>query len=519
MKTPPKSAFSTTAGEKPVATTAECLKCRTVWETIDDIGIGRYQFAAQFCSAGLFFVDGATIQTMSMVTKPLGRDLHLHAGEKAVLVSMIYVGCLVGNLVGGVFSDKIGRRASILVGYAVLMFVALLSCACESFYALFVCQLIFGMCFGFGIPSVSAMIAEITPQSWRMTVAGANSVYFAAGCLYSILVMAMDDTQIDHAHWRVQVAMSGVPPVVFGIAALFFLYESPAFLATQGRISEAESVLEVMRAQNAPLRANEAVIKIRKSGRVYSDDAKMVFREHLWLIFGRHSSTATFTLCMSAFALMFIFYGNLYAFGKVLPDLKMGGSATMSLILGVLMGDVPGSVLGIVWGPSMLRRRAMLIYTLSAAACAMLFAWRSDNTTQDSPFPSVALLFVGYLGGRFFISLGYAMLWQYAAEVFPTAARSTGLAVALACGRVGSLIAPPLYEALHAVSQAHAPYFCAGAALLVLNAFLAATYLPETKDKHLDMLLPADDMDAEVCMPLNVGGASGPVFDLAGKKL
>jgi putative MFS transporter len=462
-------------------------KLQTLWEVINGIGIGPWQLRAQMVGGGMFLVDGAEIQTIAIVTVAVANELGLSPSTRGSLTSVVYLGVLLGGLASGLAGDTYGRRAPIVVGFAMLAIVALASSMAGSFQQLVVLRMMFGIFYGVGGPCWNTMAAEITPTSWRMVIAGISMVYFQAGELYSILIAWMNDPMMTDIDWRWQLAMSALPAIVCFIASLAYLAETPAFLAVHGEHERASEVLDEMRRLNG-----RPGVSIEYQPPAPVQDAAPVeaFWRRVDIAFGQHLRPTTLTLMYSFIVANFVFYGNLYVFPQVLPDVSDGSwgiSPAASLALGVLAGEIPGVVAAALLGSLVPRRLALVAYLLLQAMATLIFGLHIDLPSL-SPLQR-GLLTSSYVAMRFACNFGFVILWQFTAETFPTIVRATGCAICFATGRIGAIVAPPLFEHMRHATGANRGHFLVCSMMCVANIFPIGL-LQETWGKDL-----SDSMD------------------------
>ncbi len=159
-------------------------------------------------------------------------------------VSCIIWGAILGNLIAGPISDKLGRKPSLLI--AALLFTATgLICAFANSIELFIFgRLIGGVGVGIAILVAPVYIAEIAPAKKRgwlvsfnqlLIVIGLSAAYFSN---YFIL-KAVEDPLIN---WRWMLGVETVPAVLYFISVLF-IPESPRWLIMRGKDEEAIKIL------------------------------------------------------------------------------------------------------------------------------------------------------------------------------------------------------------------------------------------------------------------------------------
>merc|ERR1719370_1397623 len=82
--------------------------------------------------------------------------------------------------------------------------------------------------------------------------------------------------------------------------------------------------------------------------------------------------------------------------------------------------------------------------------------------------------------GKFAITGSFAMVYVYAAEIFPTVVRNVGLGSSSMCARVGSIIAPYIGRELGQATSPVVPLIIFGATSLL--AGILVLLLPETRN-------------------------------------
>jgi len=468
----------------------------TLWELLNRIGMGNYQLRAQLLGGGMFLADGAEIQTVATITLPLAAELGISPAGRSSLTSVIYFGVLVGGCLSGFLGDILGRRVPILVGFAALAVLAVISSMAQTFTQLLVLRGLFGVFYGVGMPCWNTLAAEITPAGWRMVIAGTSQIFFQVGELYSILITWVNDPTLAHVDWRWQLVMSALPAAVCFVLGMIFLDESPAFLALQGDHSLARQILERMRRING---SPGDSVEYRPPVPVKQTAVSTAMWHHLRTIFGPQFFWTTLTLFYSYIVINFVFYGNLYAFPQVLPDLwHFGTTPTFSMALGVITGEIPGVLLGATVGSLMPRRMAFALYILVLALSSLIFGLKVDEPHRS--FVSWAMVMGSYLGLRFFVNFGFVILWQYTAEVYPTVVRATGCAAAFSIGRIGAIIAPPIFELLQRLCHGNNQAYFTLCSVVCLMNLLPLAFLHETRGKNLSDTL--EEEEDEECVPM-----------------
>lgn len=403
-----------------------------------------------------------------------------------MMTSIVYVGVLVGGLFSGVMADVFGRKLPILVALAGLALTAILNVILWDYKAMLVLRTFFGVFYGLGGPAWTTMACEITPAKWRMTVAGTGQVFFHLGVLFAVFLLWLNTMHGDIS-WRTQMLLSTIPALVCFVLSLFFLWESPAFLAMDGRHDEAKFVLESMRAMNKQPHVDIEYRSAAMGGRQQLSTCRAVIRQFQDIFSAKFLST----ICMFSYlyaVLNFVFYGNVYAFPQVFH--YMGGTVSNLkpveiLMIQVLIASLPGVIFGLVVGSRLPRKACIFVSMLLMALGNIIFALGIEN--RSAPMVLGMALFGGWTL-KFFVNFAFVVVWQFTAESFPTHLRGTGCAIAFSAGRLGAIVAPALFEELLTVTGNTREYFLVICTLICLSGILPLPFWPETKDRSLEHL-------------------------------
>ena len=163
------------------------------------------------------------------------------------VASCALVGCIAGAMFAGKLSDGIGRK-KVLILSAILFAVSSIGILLPmSLDWIIFCRINGGL--GIGIASMLApmYISEIAPAPIRGRLVSINQLGIVSGILLIYFVNATIAGWHDEA-WNVSIGWrwmfgSGVFPSVIFLALLFFVPESPRWLAQKQRWNDAEFIL------------------------------------------------------------------------------------------------------------------------------------------------------------------------------------------------------------------------------------------------------------------------------------
>lgn len=329
--------------------------------------------------------------------------------------SLALVGMLVGSLLAGTFTDRLGRRR-LLISSLLVFSLAMLACSMAPDFTVFaICRFI--ACLGVGglLPTAVAMTNEFASPRRKSITLG---LVLTAPPIGSLIASAVALNLVaDH----------GVRPV-YAIGALsllmvplayFALPESPAFLRAVGRTAEATAI-----SSRYGLEAPPATIP---------GTGDTPNNRHPVIAMLRGTSPAA-TMGMWAICLLSLL--TMFGLTTWLPKL-MGdaGFATGSAISFLFTYSV-GAIIGTVFAALIVQRTApkvMVIVGFLAATAALVTA----SQAQSTALLTVAILVAGFGG------MGTQnMINDHIAQYYPAGVRATGLGWALSVGRVGAILGP-----------------------------------------------------------------------------
>jgi SP family arabinose:H+ symporter-like MFS transporter len=414
----------------------------------------------------LFGFDTAVI---SGATGALRLQYSLTEAALGATVSAALVGTILGAMFGGIPGDRYGRRNSLRIT-AVLFLFSALGCAFSfDWYSFLLARFIGGL--GIGASSVLGpmYIAEIAPARLRGRLVG----FFQFNIVFGILAAYLSNYLIGtmgfgDVEWRWKLGISAVPAALF-LLMLFFIAESPRWLAKQGRVQEAEDVLRSTGDPNYREDLQQIVASLDEH--LATANEPFFSRKYGFPIF-LAVSIGMFNQLSGINAILY-YINDIFAqagFTKVSGDLQavaVGATNLLFTMIAMTLIDKIG------------RRTLLLIGAVgTAAALGGVAAIFFSGTHRDL----LVWCLIGFIA--FFAFSQGAVIWVYLSEVFPTRVRAKGQSLGSFTHWIMNALIAGVFPVL-AKRSGGAP-FVFFAVMMVVQFFVVLAFYPETKGYSLE---------------------------------
>jgi MFS family permease len=170
-------------------------------------------------------------------------------------------GALVGALIGGWLSDKIGRRVMFLATMVMFIVLALAQALVPSVGWLIVVRFLLGIPLGSDISTGYTYIMESMAKGEREVMGNRWQFMFAVGEVLTLAVIAVFlILNLDHETvWRVTLGLGALPALIILIMR-HDVPETAVWLVQQGRFKEAKRVAREMYHDNLDMLPDEDVV-------------------------------------------------------------------------------------------------------------------------------------------------------------------------------------------------------------------------------------------------------------------
>ncbi|GAV63223.1 Sugar_tr domain-containing protein [Cephalotus follicularis] len=215
------------------------------------------------------FAAGCCSGYSSPAESGIMEDLGLSVAAYSLFGSLLTVGGVIGSLVNGRICDLIGRRGTMWLSELFHISGWLAIILSKSAWSLDIGRVLLGIGTGLVVYVVPVYIAEITPKNIR----GGFTVVFQFTICCGISLAFFVGTVVS---WRILAIIAAIP-CLLQVVGLFFIPESPRWLAKTGRDKEVEATIRRLRGEDADI--SREVADIREYTETFEHNSEDKFLE------------------------------------------------------------------------------------------------------------------------------------------------------------------------------------------------------------------------------------------------
>jgi MFS family permease len=441
-------------------------------------------------------LDGLEIQIVS--NAGFAKEFHMDAGQVGWVGTVYLVGEVVGALVFGRLSDKLGRRKLFILTLLIYLVGSGIAGLSPAIWFLFLFRFIAGMGIGGEYAAINSAIDELIPAKYRGHVDIAiNGTYWGGAAIGAAAnLYFLSDNFSQNIGWRLAFFIGPV----LGIVIIFLrrhIPESPRWLMTHGHEQEAEDTVDGIEKsvrdngfelEDVP---DDKAIEVRATGSIPFGNPLQVIRKSAgWdkTILGvllRKYPKRTLVGATMMITQSFLYNAIFFTYVLVLENFyHVDQSQTPYYFFPFAIGNLLGPlVLGRLFDSWGRRQMIFLTYGISGvvlAISAALFSAGALTATTQVIFWCVAF---------FFASAGASSAYLTVSEIFPLELRSQAISYFFALAQIFGAIAPALYGALIGNGKDTGPLtagYYLGAGIMILGGIVALIFGVSAQRKGLE---------------------------------
>jgi MFS family permease len=368
-------------------------------------------------------LDAFEVQIIGSVIPSVAKDFSLSHGEQVAVFVVWFLGIGIGAGAFGYLADRLGRKR-LFVATLILYSLAAIATAAAPTYAFFlVFRFVTALGVGGEYSAVASAIAEFMPARLRgRTNAAVMNFWSIGGIVAGLVGIVFISTLLGSGGWRYAL-LFGALSAGYGLYARRLIPESPRWLAAQGRLDEANAIVE--RISGIPREQVEYLPA------AVSTNARDQLRE-LWT---HHRGRLLYGMTLD-FSEAAAYYG-LFTFLSVfvLTDRQVHVSAAAVPYYYVVanVGGLLGGLL-VSWSLDRVGRKPTVFFAYSAASLSVLLV------AVAAASGSAAFTLIAFTLAVFCATAAWVSAYPTFSELFPTHLRATGVGASVAVGRVGAIV-------------------------------------------------------------------------------
>ena len=399
-------------------------------------------------------------------------------------MSSALVGCLLGAIFSGFLSDRYGRKRLLILSAFLFVLSAAGTGATDSFNNFILFRIIGGIGIGMASNLSPMYIAEISPSAVRGKFVSLNQLTIVVGILAAQIInwqiadpVATNATGLGILNswngqmgWRWMFWVEIIPAGLFFIL-MFFVPESPRWLAVNGKIDKTFSILSKIGGENY---AKNAVDEIQKT---VQDNKKVNFKQ---LFEPGIKKILIIGVVIAAFQQ---WCGINVIFNYAQEIFSAAGYGVSDTLFNIVITGSVNLVFTFVaiFTVDKLGRRALML--MGAGGLAGIYALMgAAYYFQITGLPLLILVITAI--ACYAMSLA-PVTWVVLSEIFPNRIRGAAMAVATAALWIASFILTYTFPLLNDAMGASGTFWLYGF-ISVLGFMFIYKKLPETKGKSLE---------------------------------
>jgi putative MFS transporter len=430
-------------------------------QKFDQASLGRFHVLLLTLTGSCWAWAAYGVTIVGFMLPALKAEWEISASELGYLAGIGMLGMLAGSVIGGVLSDRIGRKKTLVLVMIYLGFAFVASSFSRSYTILLAFRFLTGMGLGAILPAGGTLVAEFSPIRYRgILVVLMNGFWGLGGTIASLVGFSL----VLKYGWRPAMLVGGLA-AVSGVLILWLLPESIRFLIGKGRYAQAD-------VESARVDVGTGIV-----GGVQTEFKPVVVadtktKSSIW---SSQFARITGSLWVMWFSLNFLYQGVFIWLPTLLANTGSYNRSYM-LTLIISLGQIPGTILVAALADRVSRRKLIIFSLGLLGAAAILFGFGEST---------IWVLVVGFML-MVFNGMAWGLAHPFSSELYPTRMRGTATGWATGIGRLGGVVAPILIASVIQAGGGTVVSFSILALAPILSMVVLSWIKLETTGKSLE---------------------------------
>jgi putative MFS transporter len=444
---------------------------QTIAARLERLPYSRWHITITVVLGVAIFFDSFDSLAIAYVLPVLKEQWHIPPQSIGGLISIANFGQALGALTFGWIAERIGRVSTARIAIALFAVMSLACAFTTSYDQLFVCRFVEGIGLGGEIPVASTYISEILRADRRGGRFLTYQIIFPVGLLMSGIVGA---SVVPRFGWQWMFIIGAIPAVV-ALVMQHFCPESPRWLASKGRLGEADAIMTdieriVSREGKTPL---PPIPDLQTQPRGSTTRWQELFEGYY-----RSRTLLVWVLWASAYIVAYGLQGWIPTLYREVYHLPLQQALNYSIFSPV--GSLVGSLICAFMIDRTGRRTWFTAaFFLTAAGLIWLWAFGADTALG---------MLLGFMFCSMWLGSMNMTIFLYTAEIYPTRMRALGVSWASFWLRAAATVGPLI------VGFALPRYGISGVfltfSIFAIIGCIAATFMIETRRRVLEEVSP-----------------------------
>ncbi len=387
----------------------------------------------------------------------------------SVVMAMALWGTVIGALFGGIPTNRLGRKKT-LIWIGIFYFVSAVgSSLVNDPYTFAFFRFLGGVGVGASTIAAPAYVSEISPAKDRGRLVALYQFNIVLGILIAFLSNYLLRNVGENA-WRWMIGVEAFPALIYTLL-IFTVPKSPRWLISKNRNEEAKKVLDLI---NPDGDAEKLMLEIKKESESHASGENIFMKKY------------RFPLILAFLIAMFNQFSGINAFlyyaPRIFEEAGLGESTALLSSIGIGVTNLMFTLLGVFLIDRLGRKVLMYIgsigYIISLSLVSMAFFLDWGGLAV----PIFLFMFIASHA----IGQG-AIIWVFISEIFPNHLRASGQSFGTSTHWVLAAIIPSLVPLLFSTIGAGV-VFMIFAIMMVFQLLFVIFMMPETKGISLEEL-------------------------------